>query len=470
MSASPSPAAEPIGASFRDPSGYVFRAAGTLYRRVNPVYLPAYEQLMGGGLYQDLTQRGWLIPHEEVATPEGVAGRTLRPQAVPFISYPYEWCFSQLKDAALLTLRVHAAALKHGMSLKDASAYNVQFLDGRPVFIDTLSFEPYREGAPWIAYGQFCQHFLAPLALMARRDVRLGGLLRNHIDGIPLDLTSGLLPARTWLSPSLLLNLHLHARAQKRYAGAGAETGGAPVPTRPLSKNAQLALVAGLESAVSGLEWNPVGTTWGDYYEANNNYGDAGLREKERLVTVLTAAGGYASAWDLGGNTGRFSRVVAQGGTRVVCWDIDPGCVEANYRAARRQKETRVLPLLLDLTNPSPALGWANAERDAFLDRGPVDLVLALGLVHHLAIGNNVPLDRVARLLAGAGRTALVEFIPKEDSQVRRMLASREDIFTDYTQDGFERALAGSFRIERREAIPGTVRTLYLARRLEGRS
>jgi len=464
MSASPSPP-QPLAASFRDPSGFVFREGGVVYRRVNPVYLPSYEQLMRGGLYQDLTQRTWLIPHEEMPPAPGEApGRTLRPRQVPFISYPYEWCFSQLKDAALLTLRIQAAALKHGMSLKDASAYNVQFLDGRPVFIDTLSFEPYREGAPWIAYGQFCQHFLAPLALMAYRDVRLGLLLRDHIDGIPLDLASRLLPARTWLRLSLLLNLHLHARAQARYAGAG----GAAVRARPLSRQSQLALIDGLESAVAGLDWNPRGTTWGDYYEANNNYGDAGLREKERLVAELTGAAGHARAWDLGGNTGRFSRLVAKGGAEVVCWDIDPGCVEANYRFAREHGEKSVLPLRLDLTNPSPALGWAHAERSAFLERAPVDLVLALGLVHHLAIGNNIPLGQVARFLAAAGRTLVVEFIPKDDSQVRKMLSTREDIFPGYTQDGFEQALGRHFAIERREPIPSTVRTLYLARRREG--
>lgn len=455
----------PLAASFRDPSGFVFRHQGRLLRQVNAGYAPHYDALVASGLLRELSEAGLLVSHEEVAPPAGAdpaAHRFLAPREVPTISYPYEWCFSQLKDAALLTLEIAERALARDLILKDASAYNVQFVDGAPLFIDTLSFERYEDGRPWVAYQQFCRHFLAPLALMARVDVRLGLMLREHIEGIPLDLASRLLPLRTRLSAGLLMHLHLHAGAQRRYAGDSTALAQRP----PQVSRFQLrGLLDSLRRTVAALEWQGGGTEWGDYYERNNNYGDAGLIEKERVVGELLAGSHPAQVWDLGGNTGRFSRVAAATGARVVCWDIDPGCVEAHYRHNRASGEKRVLPLLQDLTNPSPALGWDQAERDGLAARAPVDLVLALGLVHHLAISNNVPLARVANLFAGLTRRLMIEWVPKEDSQVQLLLATRADVFPDYDQAGFEAAFTARFAILRRAPIPGTLRTLYLFER-----
>ncbi len=216
--------------SFRDPNGFIFYRGQTLFRQVQRLYQPHYDQLMQSGLYEALVNAGLLIPHVEehvdIALKTG-AYRVLRPEPLPFISYPYEWCFSQLRDAALATLQIQMEALRFGMSLKDASAYNIQFRNGKPLLIDTLSFEKYEAGKPWVAYRQFCQHFLAPLALMSYTDIRLGQLLRVHLDGIPLDLTSRLLPCNTKLRMGLLTHIHLHGAAQKRYADqAGASCRG----------------------------------------------------------------------------------------------------------------------------------------------------------------------------------------------------------------------------------------------------
>ena len=213
--------------SFRDPCGFVFRQEGSVYRQINAIYKEDYDQLTGSGLCKALVEAGLLVGHEEVARegPEPrIAYKVLKPEPIPFISYPYEWSFSQLKDAALTTLDIQSRALGFGMSLKDCSAYNIQFMKGKPVFIDTLSFERYQEGKPWVAYRQFCQHFLAPLALMSCRDVRLGQLSRVHIDGVPLDLASRLLPVRTRFTFSLLFHIHLHARSQSRFADRRIDT------------------------------------------------------------------------------------------------------------------------------------------------------------------------------------------------------------------------------------------------------
>ena len=210
--------AEGLAGSFRDPSGFVFERQGELYRQVNVIHAEHYDHLVASGLYDHLVRSGLLIPHQEVEIPASEptrAYRVLKPERIDFVSYPYEWSFGQLRDAARVTIKAQAAALDHGMSLRDASAYNIQFQRGHPLLIDTLSFEKLPEGSPWVAYRQFCQHFLAPLALMSHRDVRLGQLLRIHLDGIPLDLAVRLLPWRTRLRPSLLLHLFLHARSQR---------------------------------------------------------------------------------------------------------------------------------------------------------------------------------------------------------------------------------------------------------------
>ncbi|HST62962.1 MAG TPA: class I SAM-dependent methyltransferase, partial [Longimicrobium sp.] len=456
---------ERLGASFRDPAGFLFRDGGTLRRQVNPEYAAEYDLLMGSGLYDALTAGGMLVRHREVAPPvSGPAGgayRVLEPEVVPFISYPYEWSFSQLRDAALLTLRIQEAALDHGMTLKDASAFNVQFTGAAPVLIDTLSFERYREGEPWIAYRQFCQHFLAPLLLMSGVDVRLAHLGRAWLDGIPLDLASRLLPRSSWLKPGVMVHVHLHARSLARHAdtalpGADGTPSGASPSARGVSLTALRGLLDSLASTIRGLAWKAEATEWADYVETRR-YTAESVDDKARLVRAYLASlpSPPAMVWDLGANTGEFSRMAAETGAHVVAFDVDPAAVERNYRAGRAEGNTRVLPLLLDLANPTPGLGWAGEERDAWLARGPADVVMALALVHHLAIGNNVPLPSVARLLADAARMLVIEFVPKDDEQVQRLLRSRRDIFADYTREGFEAAFATRFRVLRSDPIEG---------------
>ena len=447
--------------SFRDPSGFVFERDGGIYRQVNQAYRLDYDRKVESGLARSLIDEGLLIPHREVderPVDARSAYKVLRADRVPFISYPYEWCFGQLKAAALLTLGLQRRSLAHGMSLKDASAFNVQFVGGRAIFIDTLSFETYREGEPWVAYRQFCQHFLAPLALMSRVNPQLNQLFRPSLDGVPLDLAARLLPLRAWLDPRLLIHIHLHARAQRAY---GDEAG--KVARRPFPKRALLGLIDSLESAVESFRWEPSGTEWADYYDATN-YTDASAEAKARLVAGFLDAANPTTVWDLGANTGRYSQLAADRGAATVAFDVDPACVERNYRGVVARGEANLLPLRLDLMNPSPSLGWDHRERLSLEDRGPCDLAMALALVHHLAIANNVPLGRIAAFFRRITRALIVEFVPKSDSQVRRLLAGRPDIFDDYTLEGFESAFVEHFAIERSERLVDGDRTLYLMR------
>jgi hypothetical protein len=456
-----------VEGSFRDPSGFVYTREHTLYRQVNASFGKHFEAFLASGLYDELTREGLLVPHDQVglelaATPDAHA--VLRPERIPFISYPYEWSFGQLQDAASLTLDIQERALRKGFSLRDSSAYNVQFQGGRPVFIDTLSFEPLEEGKPWAAYKQFCEHFLLPLSLMSSRDVRFGTLLRSYVDGIPLDFGSRLLPRRSWASMSTVIHLHLHAWAQGRYAGAAVSSA---AKGKTMSRNALLTLVQNLKSAVRRLSWNPAGTEWAEY-TSDNNYSDRANRCKRALVVEHLRGAGARMVWDLGANTGEYSRAAREVASQVISFDIDPAAVERNYRRVRTEAQTGILPLLLDLTNPSPAQGWAGRERLSLADRGPADALLALALIHHLAIGHNLPLDRIAGYLSRLGRLLVIEFVPKSDSQVKRLLLSRPDIFPGYTKEGFEAAFSREYEIKSSNLVEDSERWLYcmVSRRL----
>jgi len=458
-----------LPASFRDPSGFLFQRDGILYRQVNEYYQKDYDLLKSSGLYERLVKAKRLIPHQEVDIEPAAADtvyRVIQPERIGFISYPYEWGFSQLRDAALLTLSIQKTALEYGLSLKDASAYNIQFHNGRPILIDSLSFEAYQEGQPWVAYRQFCQHFLAPLALMSLVDIRLSQLLRIYIDGIPLDLASTLLPFSSRLRFGLLAHIHLHASAQKKYAAAPGE---AQARSSQVSKVGFIGLIESLQKIVKSLRWEAQGTEWGDYYDSTN-YTRAAFDHKVLLVKEFLEKTQPSQVWDLGANTGVFSRLAAELGALTISSDIDPAAVEKNYQEMRKQKETHLLPLVLDLTNPSPGIGWGNEERESFMQRGPVDVVMALALVHHLAISNNVPLMDVAEFLAKLGNWLIVEFIPKEDSQVQRLLATRKDIFPAYNQTGFEEAFRFCYSIEAARPVEGSKRILYLMKNKQNMS
>jgi hypothetical protein len=419
---------------------------------------------MSSGLYQALVDDNLLIPHEEVSieppVPELVY-KIIKPEPIPFISYPYEWCFSQLRDAALTTLKIQRKALEFGMILRDSSAYNIQFKNGRPVFIDTLSFGKYHEGQPWVAYRQFCQHFLAPLALMSYKDIRLSQLLQVYIDGLPLDLTSCLLPWRTHLRFSLLSHIHLHARSQKRFADK-------PINVRQyrLSRYAFLGILNNLESTVKKLKWQPKGTEWADYYQ-DINYSPQAFEHKKTIVAGFLDKVRPTTVWDLGANVGIFSHLASDRGIPTISFDVDPAAVEKNYLDCLARDDTSILPLVIDLTNPSPGIGWENKERMSLKERGPADAVLALALVHHLAISNNVPLSRIARFFSDICHWLIIEFVPKSDSQVQRLLATREDIFPNYTRQAFEQEFSRYFTIDDSADIPESQRTLYLMRQIQ---
>ena len=444
--------------SFRDRSGFLFYYENEIYRIINFSYKKQYEKLMNSELYQKLEEKNLIITHSEIENLDIDCDyyKIIKPEKIPFISYPYEWSFSQLKDAALLTLRIQKAAMKYGMTLKDGSAFNIQFHNGHPIFIDTLSFEIYEEGQIWKPYKQFCQHFLAPLALISKKDVRLNLLSKIFIDGIPIDLAAKLLPKTTFGNFGLMAHIHAHAKSQKHY-----EDKDAKIKQKTLSKRSFEGLIENLKSSIEKMTWNEDNTEWGDYY-SDTNYTEKSFEEKKQFISLAIDQVKPKLVWDMGANTGVFSRLASTKGINTISYDIDPLAVEKNYLLSSQNSEQHILPLILDLTNPSSGIGWNHDERMSIIQRGPADMVFALALVHHLAISNNVPLNKLAEFFSQISKFLIIEFVPKSDSQVKRLLLTRDDIFENYDVKNFELEFSKFFKIINSKKITDSERTIYI--------
>ncbi len=456
--------------SFRDPAGFIFTNNNTIYRQINHAGQEDFDFFIQSGLYDELVQKGLLVSHKEIKSTSKFDAddrryKVIQPEPVPFISYPYEWSFSQLRDAALLTLRIQRIAFKHGMILKDASAYNVQFVGKKPLHIDTLSFKKYVPGEPWEGYRQFCEHFLAPLAVARYTSYDILKILQSQIEGIPLAVACSLLPKRARMGKGLFIHLYLHSASQKRYQNAGSATATKPamVPKRQVSTFALEGIMGSLERSVRALRPPRQKTEWGNYYEFTN-YSDEAFKKKQTLVRNLLGkiTPLPKTAWDMGANNGEFSALAAELGAYTLAFDIDPVAVGRNYNHRDEKIDGRMLPLVQDCTNPSASVGWLGRERDSLFERGPADVVLALAIIHHLAIGRNLPLASIAEFLAAIGEHVIIEFVPKEDSKVQILLASRKDIFVEYNAEHFEAAMNMYFMLVEKKPIQHSQRTLYL--------
>jgi len=451
--------------SFRDPSGYVFYKDNQVFRNVHHVYRKNYDSLISTGLYQELVEHKLLIRSDECSETVELglnSYKVLKVDRVPFISYPYEWCFSQLKDAALLLIQIQKISLKHEMILKDASAFNVQFIAAKPIWIDTLSFEIYQPDQPWVAYRQFCQHFLSPLALMAYQDTRCSIFSRFFIDGIPLGMASKLLPLRSYFNFGLLLHLHLHSRAGTKKSQIDFKV---QSNKRRLSKTGLLGILDQLESTIKGFVLPGENTVWKDYYD-NTNYSEQGVISKKNIVADFLSKIPAGMAWDLGSNTGMFSKITADAGFNCVAMDGDRGAVEKCYSDNKKHFNENILPIWMDISNPSPSLGWGHTERLALAQRGPADVVLALALIHHLVLAQNTPFDKVGQFLSLISRYIIIEFVPKDDMQSQRLLATRQDIFIDYNVQRFELVFKKYFTIIDKKSVTDSKRVIYLMKRV----
>ncbi|MFL5742717.1 MAG: hypothetical protein ACJ75B_21025 [Flavisolibacter sp.] len=446
--------------SYRDPSGFLFYYNGILYRQVNLVFKNDFDLFISGGLYQKLVEKNMLIAHQTLR--ENLTGSpdcyaTLQPEFIPFISYPYEWCFDMLRDAALVTLEAAREALKFGMMLKDASAYNIQWQNGKMKFIDSLSFEIYKEEEPWIAYRQFCQHFFAPLALMHYLKKPMQELLLAYPEGIPLDLASQLLPFKSRFNIHAYLHLHL----QKSVAMENNRK-----KQQAFSKQKMLNLLRSLEEGIRGFSLKHPSGPWSGYYEEACQR-EGYLEEKKNIIEGWTSKLSFDSALDLGANEGAFSELISLPGRRIISVDLDHYSINRLYQKTKTKNNSRLLPLVLDISKPSPAIGANNEERSSFFDRCQVDLVMALAVLHHLAIGKNMSFAIIAETFRRLGKNLIVEFIPKEDEKVQNMISQKKDVYGWYTKENFLSIFSSVFNVMEEKEISGSKRILYLMQRHE---
>lgn len=464
-------AAEP--GSFRDRDSRVVISDDAIYRALSPEGAEDWEALSASPLLEQLTASGRLVGTREVdpsvlvenrdLLPTGVT-RVLEHDRVPFVSYPYEWTFSMLQDAARLQLELGAEAIDAGLNLKDATPYNVQFLGSQPTFIDVGSFEQRTEGEPWIAYRQFCMLYLYPLLFQAHKDLPFQPWLRGSIDGIqPIDAIK-VFSLRDRLRRGVFLHTSLHARLDRRANKSGPGSAEQNKTTRQVKPGQLKAQLDSMRRLVSKLKWKAGETSWSGYRKSNT-YSDDDDQRKRVFVEEVAAAGRPTLTWDMGCNDGAYSRIAAGHSERVVAFDFDHATVEALYRSLREEGNTKILPLVSNLADPSPALGWRGLERKPLADRGTPDLMLALALIHHVSISANIPVADFLQWARDMGTTLLIEFPKRTDPMVRALLANKhEGANPDYEEANFERELERRFTVERREQLPSGDRILYLAR------
>jgi SAM-dependent methyltransferase len=432
-------------------------------RALAPEGLEDWELLAATRLFRDGVAGGRIVATEraaDVEPPDGFAA-VLRHERVPFVSYPYEWSFSMLRDAALLELDLLLAALDEGLTLKDASPYNVQFRGARPLLIDVGSFERLRPGEAWAGYRQFCTLFLNPLLLQALRGVPFNARLRGSVDGIEPDELRRLLSRRDLVRRGVFTHVRLHASLERRYADRRRDVRG-ELRDAGFSLELVRANARKLAKLVRRLEWEPE-SHWTAYDAPSYEREDE--ERKAEFVREAASAVRPGLLWDLGCNDGRYTRVAVEHADYAVALDADPGVVELLYRALRGEASERILPLVVNLADPSPGLGWRGLERKPLPERGRPGLILALALVHHLAIAANVPLAELLDWLRSLGGALVVEFVEPEDGMARRLLAAkREGSHPDYRRDVFERLLGERFTVERSVELAAGRRVLYLAR------
>ena len=446
--------------SFRDPSGFIFVDQGVVKRSISSLYFKQYNALKNSGFFKKLHHSGLLINHEELSVSDTEI--IIQPEQIPFFTYPYEWSFNQYKAAALLTLKIQKFALENDFSLKDASAFNVTFYNGRMVFIDTLSFDFYQENSPWRAYKQFISHFFGPLLLAKYIGVESLKLMQSFIDGIPIKMVSAMLPTKTKLSPFLYSNIHLLAKFEDKHN----EDYEGDSKVAKLSRKAQLNIIEGLYDYIRKMDLKE-SSEWGNYYDKTNYASDA-FNQKADIINTWIQELDIKTLIDIGGNDGTFVRKIEHNLVQALVCDIDNNAVDANFKTSKQNKDTFMLPFLFDVLNPSANIGFNNKERDSFIKRiksfAP-DVTMALAVIHHMTLSGNIPFEMSAEFFSSFTKHLVIEFPKRNDSWVQRLLDTKGDFkshFDFYTIENFESSYLRFFSLIKKEPINNSERVMYL--------
>jgi len=469
---SPGEAGAAESASFRDRDGRVYRCEGRVFRGLSQTALEAFRKLQGTSFYRKFQKSGRLAesrecPPGEVPLPpevrESWAG-FLEHQPIDVITYPYEWTFGMLRDAARLQLDLLEAALGENMSLKDATPYNIQFTAGGPVFIDIASFISLESGAAWVGYRQFCEMFLFPLMLQAYKEIDFQPFLRAGIDGVDVQTAARLFSLRDRFRPGVLSHVWLQSKFDRRYGGTQQNVRSS-LKSAGFNREMILANVRRLKKLVNRMQWQGKGSEWAAYAEFHN-YSDADHKLKESFVEDCAAECQPGVVWDMGCNTGQFAKISARHAGMVLAMDLDHFAVECLYRELKAGGGGKILPLVQNVANPSPNWGWKNQERTELKTRAAPDMILCLALIHHAVITANIPLDEFIAWLSGLTQNLVMEYVSRSDEKVQTLLRNKDDSYADYSRERMEKALERHYLIVRRQPLAEGRRHLYWCRRL----
>ena len=452
--------------SYRDRTGRVFYHGDLVLRGLNPTALADWEFVSRTDFFQKAIDAGSVVHTERVSEelaerydPQKTWAGVLRHERVPVISYPFEWSFQMLRKAALTYLDLMHAALDEEVSLKDGTSYNMQWNGVRALFIDIPSFHHLQPGEPWLGYRQFCQLFLYPLMLSAYKNVDFQPWLRGDLEGPTPSQFDQLMTIRDWFRAGVFTHVHLHARldgAASRQRPVKKDLHTAGFQTRMIQYN-----VRGLKKIVAALRCS-TDSEWSDY-EEHVPYNDLGHTQKQQFVSQILSQEHWKQIWDLGCNTGEYSRLAAPHADYVLALDRDPAAIDRLFAQLQQKDVKNVLPLVCDLANPTSDCGWRNRERTTLLSRGRPQLTLSLALMHHLSIGANIPLASLVDWLTSLGPHLIVEFVSKQDPMVQQLLRNKRDDYDDYRLENFEALLGSRCKIVNRCELSGGTRTLYYA-------
>ena len=453
--------------SFRDPLSRVFVGDDRVVRAFTEEGAKDIKAVWGKKSIQGALQSGELI-ESNIVEPSAVGlshpwTSAMTHPMLPFISYPYEWTFSMLKDAALLQLKLTRETLGDGIGLKDATPYNVQFIGSRPQFIDAGSFERRRKGDPWYGYKQFCEMYLYPLMMQGYLGVQYQPYLRGSVNGISPITMRKLLPASLRRPrKGRLTHVVLHAAASTRFADSDTDVKKA---TAKAGMNAQVldATMRKLEKIVQKLSLGDKKSTWSNYSE-RGHYLESSLDEKQKFVRDAVAVSPRKQVWDIGCNDGVFSRIASAHSDYVVAMDADPLVVDRLYNTLKAEKNDKILPLYVDLTDSGGGVGWRGQERPGVFHRGHPDIVMALAVIHHMAITFNVPIASQLDMFRDLSPELIIEMPHADDPMVRKLLQNKRDgIHDDFNLENFERLLSERFDIKSKMLLAGGTRTIFHA-------
>jgi len=453
--------------SFRDRDGRIYRLGDRVLRGISQSALEDFQKLQTARFYTRFLDKGQLV-ESRVLNPEEVPfsgdirqewAAFLEHSRIPVISYPYEWTFGMLRDAALLQLELVEASIIEDMTLKDASPYNIQFVSGKPVFIDILSFETLQPGAPWSGYRQFCEMYLFPLMLQAYKGVHFQPMMRSAIDGVGLQTAGRLFGFRDRFRPGVLTHVWLQAKLDTRF-GSTSQNVRSELKSAGFNKELILANVRKMKKLVKKLSWRGEGSEWGSYEEFHN-YSESDHQLKEAFIGECVEASKASLVWDIGCNTGQFSKIAARTAGNVIAMDLDHFAVERLYRETRQDGTDHILTLVQNIADPSPDWGWRNSERTDLQSRARPDLVLCLALIHHIVISANIPLGEFVGWLADTSDQVIIEYVSRSDDKVEALLRNKEDKYSDYSRQNLESNLQQHYAIVRQLPLESGNRFLY---------